>query len=86
MRTEITPEEVGDRYGVAVDRMLTAIVEHAEDNLYNADGSPRMDPAEVAQAVDALITILRHEASLIKDTVQEAFELNHAIKSQKELF
>jgi len=86
MRTEITPEEVGDRYGVAVDRMFQAIVEHAEDSLYNADGSPRMDPAVVCEAVDALITLLRHEASLIKDTVQEAYEINHADEIQKELF
>mgnify|MGYP003113914253 CR=1 FL=1 len=86
MRTEITPDEVGDRYGIAVERMIQAIVNHSEDHFYNPDGSPKMDSGQVSAAVDGLITLLRHEASLIKDTVQEAYEINHADKSQKELF
>ena len=86
MRTEITPEEVGDRYGIAVERMIQAIVNYSEEYFYNANGSPRMDSGQVSAAVDGLITLLRHEASLIKDTVQEAYEINHADESQKELF
>jgi len=86
MDYEITPEQIGDRYGVAVDRMIEAIVNHAEEYLYNEDGSPKVDPAEVAVAVDRLISLLRHEASLIKDTAFEAYEINNADESQKELF
>lgn len=85
MKNKISEEQVGDRYGVAQERMIEAIVNHCEDNLYNADGSPKMDPGEVSRAVDSLIATLRHEASLIKDTVYEAYEAN-ADESQAELF
>jgi len=44
-----------------------------------------MDPGEVSRAIDSLIATLRHEASLIKDTVYEAYEAN-ADESQAELF
>jgi len=85
MQNKITPEQVGERYGVAVSRMIQAIVNYSEDQLYNADGSPRMDPGEVCITVDSMIAMLRHEASLIKDTVLEAYEAN-AEQSQTELF
>lgn len=65
--------------------MIEAIINHCEDNLYNPDGSPKMDPGEVSRAVDSLIATLRHEASLIKDAVFEAYEAN-ADESQTELF
>jgi len=85
MENKITPEQVGERYGVAVDRMIQAITNYSDEQLYNADGSPKMDPGEVSRVVDSMITTLRHEASLIKDTVFEAFEAN-ADESQEELF
>jgi hypothetical protein len=44
-----------------------------------------MDPGEVCITVDSMIAMLRHEASLIKDTVLEAYEAN-AEQSQTELF
>ena len=65
--------------------MIEVIVNYSEDHLYNSDGSPRVDPGEVSRAVDGMITQLRHEASLIKDTVFEAYEAN-ADESQTELF
>ena len=86
MDYEITPEQIGDRYGMAAQRMIEAIVNHTEEHLYNEDGSPKLDRAEVAVAVDRLIGLLRHEASLIKDTAFEAYEINNADESQKELF
>ena len=85
MEDKITPEQVGDRYGVAVRRMIETITNYSDEQLYNEDGSPKMDPGEVSRVVDSMITTLRHEASLIKDTVFEAFEVN-ADESQKELF
>tara|TARA_R100000406_G_scaffold4831_1_gene3338 strand:- start:207 stop:464 length:258 start_codon:yes stop_codon:yes gene_type:complete len=85
MQEKITPDQIGERYGLAVERMIEVIVNYSEDQLYNPDGSPRVDPGEVSRAVDGMITQLRHEASLIKDTVFEAYEAN-ADESQAELF
>ena len=85
MQEKITPDQIGERYGIAVERMIQVIINYSEDQLYNADGSPRIDPGEVSRAVDGMITQLRHEASLIKDTVFEAYESN-ADESQTELF
>lgn len=65
--------------------MIEAITNYSEEQLYNPDGSPRLDPGEVSRVVDSLIATLRHEASLIKDTAFEAFEAN-ADESQEELF
>jgi hypothetical protein len=64
--------------------MQETITNYCED-LYTSDGAPRTDPGEISRAVDSLIAKLRHEASLIKDSAFEYFEV-HADKSQEELF
>ena len=84
MKKPIPIEELGRLYGVAQQRMQETITNYCED-LYTSDGAPRTDPGEISRSVDSLIAKLRHEASLIKDSAFEYFEV-HADKSQEELF
>lgn len=83
-KKKIPIEDLGRAYGIAVERMFEAITNHSED-LYTQDGSPRQDPGHISRVVDAMITTLRHEASLIRDASYEFWEAN-ADTGQEELF
>ena len=84
MSKQISIEALGRAYGVAIERMYEVIANYSED-LYTPDGKPKEEPGEVSRVVDSLISKLRHEASLIRDSSYEYWEAN-AKPEQKELF
>ena len=84
MSKQIPIEALGRAYGVAIERMYEVIANYSED-LYTSDGKPKEEPGDVSRVVDSLISKLRHEASLIRDSSYEYWEAN-AKPEQKELF
>ena len=84
MSKQIPIEALGRAYGVAIERMYEVIANYSED-LYTSDGKPKEDPGEVSRVLDSMISKLRHEASLARDSSNEYWEAN-AKPEQEELF
>jgi hypothetical protein len=84
MNKKIPIEALGTAYGVAIERMYEVITNYSED-LYTSDGKPKEDPGEVSRVIDSMISKLRHEASLARDSSYEYWEAN-AKPEQEELF
>lgn len=84
MKKPIPIEELGRVYGLAQQRIQDTITNYCED-LYTAEGDPKVDSGEISRLVDSLVAKVRHEASLIRDAAFEYWEAN-ADESQEELF
>ena len=83
MGKELTKEQLGATYRIATVRLHELITEFYEE-LFDFQGSPRVDPGNVANMISGIRVAINQELDLVKEASYQHFEANTDDKSKQE--